>query len=1160
MTYSGLSDQADRDAALDVTASYIVQAPAGSGKTELLTLRYLKLLAICEQPEEVLAITFTKKAAGEMRQRILGMLKWAHDVSAGDVAGGSALHRLRYEICRPVIERDRGKDWHILDNPSRLRVQTIDSFCFYLASQLPVLSRLGGNPTISEDIGPCFAVAITNTLALLEQDSPLAEDMALLLRYLDNDIARVQAMLRGLLHNREQWLSHVLGIKSSFEDARLYLQECLEELIQESIAEVHEALVSRQAELLELINFMAENLAAEGKLAVEDFVPLQALPDSSHSALPYWRLLVEMLLTQSGGWRLQVDKRIGFPTGAAQGKEFKALCKRRKAQFNDLAVSLRDNDDLLEALAYLRKLPDPAYESSHWEFLSALTRLLEYLGAQLLVAFRSLGVIDYSQTSAAARSALGSPEQPTDLALALDHKIQHILVDEFQDTSQLQLDILQQLTSGWQRDDGRTLFLVGDAMQSCYGFRNANVGIYLNVRENGLASVKLHALTLQANFRSQEKLVSWVNRIFCTAFPARANASRGAVPYSASTSVHAGLDGVGITMELICHPRDQAVAGRELEAQQVVARILRLKADHGDASVAILVRYRSHLRQLIPKLRAANIQWQSTDIDRLTTLPIIEDLLSLTAAIVNRGDRIAWLAILRAPWCGLTTADLHAIHSHAGGKTIWYALQEHRDISALSTPAQEYLESFVAIMGYVVAAHRRLGLRDLIETAWDLLRGSSLATSTVERDSVSHFFHLLEHNEAGGSLASMSEFADQVKLAFIPATAAQSAGNSIHLLTMHKAKGLEFDHVILPGLANQGVSDRKSLLLWHERLNQFGQARLFIAALSASGSDQGLLYQLLQHEQQHKNKLEDTRLLYIAITRARKSVSLFASLPRNSKGAIAPRADSLLSRIWRELQQNPEGITELELDRQPAPAATAQRSKFAIDTADITPIRRYRQALSLTDEAGKNLAAGLAELEVVNDEASVEERSVPADDRKQALAALAGTLIHRQLESCVQHGTAMDDGSGLRNYWRLQLRSGSADSKELEATLDFIAASVERSLAAESAWIFDAGLRDSEAELGLSSYENKRLRNYLLDRCFIDAEGTRWIIDYKSATADANQSERGFIDAQVQLHSAQLNQYKKLFAALESRPTKTALYLTSIAKLVELGQCSDALD
>ncbi len=295
--------------------------------------------------------------------------------------------------------------------------------------------------------------------------------------------------------------------------------------------------------------------------------------------------------------------------------------------------------------------------------------------------------------------------------------------------------------------------------------------------------------------------------------------------------------------------------------------------------------------------------------------------------------------------------------------------------------------------------------------------------------------------------------------------------------------------------------------------------------------------------------MEDTRLLYIAITRARKSVSLFASLPRNSKGVIAPRADSLLSRIWRELRRNPQGITEFELDQQPALAVTAQPSNVAIDYADITSIRRYRRALSLPAEAGKNLAAGLAELEAVNDEASAEGQSVPVGGRKQAVA---GTLIHRQLESRVRCGSAVPESASLRNYWRLQLRSGIADSKELETTLDFIEDSVERSLAAESAWIFDAALADSEAELGLSSFENKRLRNYVLDRCFIDAAGTRWIIDYKSATADANQSQQGFIDAQVQLHSVQLGQYKKLFAAMDSRPTKTALYLTSIAKLVEL--------
>ena len=98
--------------------------------------------------------------------------------------------------------------------------------------------------------------------------------------------------------------------------------------------------------------------------------------------------------------------------------------------------------------------------------------------------------------------------------------------------------------------------------------------------------------------------------------------------------------------------------------------------------------------------------------------------------------------------------------------------------------------------------------------------------------------------------------------------------NTIHIMTMHKAKGLEFDHVILPGLAHEPKSNDKPLLQWHERLNEHGESRLFIATISASGIDDGDLYNLLRHEQQHKTSLENTRLLYIAATRAKKSLYL----------------------------------------------------------------------------------------------------------------------------------------------------------------------------------------------------------------------------------------------------------------------------------------------
>src|SRR5690606_11785541 len=157
----------------------------------------------------------------------------------------------------------------------------------------------------------------------------------------------------------------------------------------------------------------------------------------------------------------------------------------------------------------VRELPADCYEDDQWQLLDSLTRLLPLLVAQLTLVFKQLGATDYSAISQAALLALGSDDAPSDLALQLDYRIRHILVDEFQDTASPQLQLLQKLTAGWQPDDGRTLFIVGDGMQSCYGFRNANVGLFLDARRKGIGSVELEALDLTVNFRSQVGVVKW---------------------------------------------------------------------------------------------------------------------------------------------------------------------------------------------------------------------------------------------------------------------------------------------------------------------------------------------------------------------------------------------------------------------------------------------------------------------------------------------------------------------------------------------------------------------------------------------------------------------------------------------------------------------------
>src|SRR5690606_28343391 len=126
--------------------------------------------------------------------------------------------------------------------------------------------------------------------------------------------------------------------------------------------------------------------------------------------------------------------------------------------------------------------------------------------------------------------------------LALDTKIKHILIDEYQDTSNSQLELLENLISQWQyQDEGKSLFLVGDPMQSIYRFREANVGIFIEAQERGVKNFDLKTLSLSTNFRSELGIVDWVNNTFSKAFPKNNNYQQGAIAYSSSDAFKKAL-------------------------------------------------------------------------------------------------------------------------------------------------------------------------------------------------------------------------------------------------------------------------------------------------------------------------------------------------------------------------------------------------------------------------------------------------------------------------------------------------------------------------------------------------------------------------------------------------------------------------------------------
>ena len=154
---------------------------------------------------------------------------------------------------------------------------------------------------------------------------------------------------------------------------------------------------------------------------------------------------------------------------------------------------MRGNEALRVALCEVKSLPPGRYDDDQWNVLEAIIKLAPLAIGELRLVFAQHGKADFIEMAQGALRALEGEDGPTDLLLVLDYRIRHILVDEFQDTSFTQFELLKLLTSGWEPGDGRTLFVVGDPMQSIYRFREAEVGLFLRAWHEGIGSVSARA-------------------------------------------------------------------------------------------------------------------------------------------------------------------------------------------------------------------------------------------------------------------------------------------------------------------------------------------------------------------------------------------------------------------------------------------------------------------------------------------------------------------------------------------------------------------------------------------------------------------------------------------------------------------------------------------
>ena len=263
------------------------------------------------------------------------------------------------------------------------------------------------------------------------------------------------------------------------------------------------------------------------------------------------------------------------------------------------------------------------------------------------------------------------------------------------------------------------------------------------------------------------------------------------------------------------------------------------------------------------------------------------------------------MALLRAPWCGLQLADLLSVARFGEVPpytAIWSSLQSADLHNALSDDGRVRLQHILPVLRQACQKRDRLGLRVWVEQAWVELGGPLCAPDMDGLLDAENFLQLLEQAEVEGVGLDLDWLSLRLQKLYM------SAGDpdcKVHLMTLHKAKGLEFDRVIIPQLDRLPRSDAREILLWDEHSNAQGQRSFLLAADDLGPADAPTLYNYLKAQRRQKTLLETTRLLYVGATRAISHLLLTASVSRDEKAALPrePSMHSLLSPIWQTFAQ-----------------------------------------------------------------------------------------------------------------------------------------------------------------------------------------------------------------------------------------------------------------
>jgi len=1116
------NDDGQRTAALDTSRSHHVESPAGSGKTLLLTKRFLKLLGEVRDPAEILAITFTEKAAGEMRQRITGFLSGR--TSANDPDGEMTA------LAEKALRAHKDKA-HLLTSSDTLNIMTFHGFCSYIARRAP----------LEAGVAPDFEIIDNDAQTILTEETVQAA-LKGFFAYPATD-GRRKAFENRLLYHNNNWngisreLTGIIQNRGRFRDLIEIIRQAGGWGLSELPAILSERLrVYVEGRICTLIDCFKEtelgqcwqDLTAH---LVDQETPMGArlpasLPESNWEDLPSWQAIANALTTKTGTARKSFGPKSGFYN------------KFSKTQWGEMITSM--GDPCAAALAEIKALPSPDDIGSDMDLLSDFIVIAADLIERYETTCRGRRVVDFAGLEQAALRVLGESD-PSDIQLYLDHRIQHLLVDEFQDTNRAQWELVSHLCSGWSPEDGRTVFIVGDPKQSIYSFRNAEVSLFMEAKAGiptpGGGTIPLDTHLLTTNFRSGRKLIEWINGLFGEVVMKDPDTAADEVPFSPSET-YGGKDGGAISLSLFTDSDTQRA--KDSEAVWLAGKVKEVMRTAGeDISIAVLLFTRNRISRYLRAFKEQGIPVQVREGLGLMQRPEVMHLMKIAELLAHPHDDLAWASILRSPWSWF---DINLLYETAGQEP--KSWMEKISLTTRSHPDMEVLTKAIE------NASRRVGrdpLGTTVRTFWEDLDGPRRTASRYGMAGVANcmrFLEILEDAHRGTPLETLKQVKATIDSLYEPADPTASR-SPVEMMTIHRAKGLEFDVVFLPFMDWAPLSDipATSPPYLMERVPGTEGEYLVAMGKDRRNKDTPPVFNLLKTFHRNRRWGEAKRLFYVAATRAKETIYLSGIAKVKDDDTLATGKKNILEWVMEH-----EGIEGAAIDD------VSTESNIAIE---INPKSPYLPPDETTSEPALpesyDLQPERPAYTMAKSPSSFAEDKLQSegklDDDATAFNRTRGTVIHAILNTAIRKRALLTTAAVARVLEAEgvgQARANGAASgilEEAEKTLaDPFITRLMKSPETKSEW----EIEDAPTE--------GRVRSGIIDLAALDGD-TWWICDFKTSRPENDQPVEEFIEHERELYHPQLQAYREMLAHLKDIPEtliRVGIYLTALLRWEEL--------